>query len=70
MKARQKTKKSISIEDIYKRIKEMPETVYKTFFHHSEYISDEIKMQLISDGYKVYIGDWDAHCINCLIIEW
>ena len=27
-------------------------------------------MQLISDGYKVYIGDWDSNLINCLIIEW
>lgn len=43
---------------------------YKIFLSHSQCISDEVKLKLIADGFKVYIGDWDGIIKNALIIEW
>lgn len=71
MKASHLKKESESIENIYKRISEANSNGdFKIFIPHFRYVTDEVRIQLIQNGYKVYIGDWDGVMINALIIEW
>ena len=71
MKAKHLRKQSEAIENIYKQISEAnAHGQFKHFIPHFIYVSEEVKSQLIEDGYKVYKGDWDGHMTNCLIIEW
>lgn len=61
----------VNIEDIYKVIESkngMGE--FKHFIPNHVRVSDETKMQLIKDGFKVYVGNYDGFIINALIIEW
>ena len=71
MKAKSLTKVTEVIENIYKQISEAnANNQFKCFIPHFVYVTDDVKMQLINDGYKVYKGDWDGVMTNCLIIEW
>lgn len=71
MKAKELTKESEVIENIYKRISEANSRgEFKMFIPHFIYVRSEVTLQLIEDGYKVYRGDWDGWNLNCLIIEW
>lgn len=73
IKATDLVKKSISTEQIYRNIQTMvnsnPEQ-YKHFIPNNIYVSDEVRLQLLNDGFKVYRGDWDGIMKDCLIIEW
>lgn len=73
-KASERIKVSVDIKDVENRMAQQETSydkgVFKAFFPHWVYVSDEIKMQLINNGYKVYIGDWDHVMKNALIIEW
>jgi hypothetical protein len=71
MKAKQLIKESISIEDIYKDIQNQNDNkCFKHFIPHHVFISDKIKLELIENGFKVYIGDWDGIMKDCVIVEW
>lgn len=64
-------KKSVSVEDIKKDISRAVggSSVYKLFYPHWIYISDEVRLELMRDGFKVYTGEWMRGDIG-LIIEW
>jgi len=71
MKASELRVKPISIKKIYEDIKLANERgEYKWFIPHMIKVSNETQSQLISDGFKVYIGDWDGYLKNAFIIEW
>ena len=71
MKAKHLKKQTEVIENIYKAISEANASGrFKHFIPHFIYVDEKVKSQLIEEGYKVYKGDWDAHMIDCLIIEW
>lgn len=71
MKAKHLKKVSIVIDNIYKDISEANSAGnFKIFIPHFVYISDDVKTQLIEDGYKVYRGNWDMGITDALIIEW
>lgn len=70
MKASDKIKVSITIEEVYERVKSTsPSSEFKIFYPHFVYVSDGVKMQLIRDGFKLYEGDWIMGNRG-LIIEW
>lgn len=59
------------ITKIYNRIKEAHEQgEFKICIPHFQYIDDKIKLQLMDDGFKVYMGQWDGIQLEALIIEW
>jgi len=71
MKAKHLKKQSKTIENIYKRISEANENgEFKIFIPHFVYVEEKVKLQLLEDGYKVYIGQWDGVVTDALIIEW
>ena len=71
MKAKSLTKVSETIENIYNAISEAnANSSYKHFIPHNIYVSDEVRLKLIDDGYKVYKGNWDGIMTDVLIIEW
>lgn len=71
MKAKSLKKVPEAIENIYKQISEAnANNKFKCFIPHFIYVTDDVKMKLIDDGYKVYKGNWDAIMTDCLIIEW
>ena len=71
MKASDLIKKSLDIQVIYKNIEERNSNgEFKYFIPHFVYVSDEVKLKLIADGFKVYIGNWSNFSPNDLIIEW
>lgn len=71
MKASSLKKESEVIENIYEAISQAnAEGRFKYFIPHDVYVSDEVRLQLIEDGYKVCRGDWNGIMTNCLIIEW
>ena len=71
MKAEELKKESEVIENIYKAISEANSRgEFKWFIPHFVYVSDQVRLQLIKDGFKVHIGDWDSMMTNALIIEW
>lgn len=70
MRANELLKFSPSLEQIYNRIKEANENgEYKIFYPHFIYFSDECKLELIKQGFKVYQGEWIRGDYG-LIIEW
>tara|TARA_R110002049_G_scaffold64570_6_gene170207 strand:- start:123 stop:335 length:213 start_codon:yes stop_codon:yes gene_type:complete len=70
MKAQSLKKVPESIENIYAQISEAnANNQFKCFIPHFIYVTNETKLQLIKDGYKVYEGNWDS-IITGLIIEW
>jgi len=70
MKAKDLVKISEVVENIYKQISEANSNgQFKYFIPHFVYVSDEVKLQLMKDGYKVYEGQWD-NIMSGLIIEW
>jgi hypothetical protein len=73
MKANNLTKTSITAEEIYEgidsQLKNNP-SCFKHYIPHFLYVSDEVKLQLIDDGFKVYKGAWDGIQNDGLIIEW
>ena len=70
MKAQSLKKVPEVIENIYNQISEAnANNQFKCFIPHFIYVTDETKLQLIKNGYKVYEGNWDA-IMNGLIIEW
>ena len=71
MKAKELVKKAKTIEEIYSQIRQASDNgEFKTFLHHCVFVSDETKLQLSADGFKVYNGDWDGVMTNVFIIEW
>ena len=71
MKAKDLKKESEVIENIYKAISDANSRgFFKHFIPHWIYVSEEVKMQLIEDGFKLYKGNWDFGMTDCLIIEW
>jgi len=71
MKANELDKKSIKIEEVYKNIQGANESHgFKIFYPHCVYVEEKVIMQLVSDGFKVYRGTWDAFTTDVLIIEW
>jgi len=70
MRADTLIKKSQTIEEIYESIKMQNEHGnFKMSFPNSMYVSDEIKLELMREGYKVSIGDIGMGSKD-LIIEW
>lgn len=71
MKAQDLIKKSIDIEEIYRNIMEANNSGnFKIPIPHWRCVSDETKLKLIENGFKVYNGTWDGAINHCLIIEW
>jgi len=71
MKAKDLIKRRIKIEDVYKQIERCNEQGdYKTVIPHYQYIDESVKLQLIQDGFKCYIADWDLIITDGFIIEW
>jgi len=70
MKARELEKNSPSLDQIYNIIKEANKrNEYKIFFPHWVYFSDECKLELMRQGFKLYQGEWHRGGYG-LIIEW
>lgn len=70
MKARELEKHSPSLDQIYTIIGEANKrNEYKIFFPHWVYFSDECKLELMRQGFKVYQGEWLRRNYG-LIIEW
>ena len=70
MKAQSLKKVPHAIENIYHEISEAnANNHFKCLIPHFIYVTDEAKLQLIKDGYKVYEGNWDS-LMKGLIIEW
>ena len=70
MKARELEKNSPSLDQIYNIIKEANKrNEYKIFLPHWVYFSDECKLELMRQGFKVYQGEWLRGDYG-LIIEW
>jgi len=70
MKASDLIKKSIEIEDVYKAIEDMNKVgQYKHGIPDMMYVSNEVQVKLIANGFKLYRGDLD-YMKNALIIEW
>lgn len=70
MKATEATKKSVTLEQIDNNIKSAIENNhFKVFYPHFIYVSDEVKLSLIKNGFKVYEGTWMYSDMG-LIIEW
>jgi len=71
MRAEHLKKQTEAIDNIYKAISEANANgQFKIAIPHFMHVSDEVKLELIENGYKVYIGDWDGVVKNALIIEW
>jgi hypothetical protein len=71
MKASDLKKQPITIETIYDAINQANSIGWhKHFIPHFVYVSDEVRLKLIEDGFKIYKGDWDGTMKDCLIIEW
>lgn len=71
MKAKDLIKKSVSIEEMHKLIEEANNRgEFKTFLPHFVNINNNIMLQLMDEGFKVYYGEWGANMGSCLIIEW
>ena len=70
MEARELEKNSPSLDQIYNAIKEAnKQNEYKIFFPHWVCFSDECKLELMRQGFKVYQGEWLRGDYG-LIIEW
>lgn len=71
MKANSLVKQEITIGKIHQDIQQSnDEGKNKIFIPHFIPLSDQTKLQLMNDGFKVYMGAWDGFMINCTIIEW
>jgi len=70
MKAKEIERQSKDIKEIYEQIeRDNSSGWFKSFFPHFVNISNETKIQLIQDGFKVYEGEWLRGDYG-LIIEW
>lgn len=73
MKASELKKVSITIEEVYEEIqntvKHSPNH-FKHFIPHFVYISEDVKDNLMRNGFDLTIGDWDREMKDCLIIKW
>ena len=70
MKASEIKKESISIESIYGWIKSaISNKEFKIFVPHYVFMSDDVKLKLIEDEFKVHKGEW-LRGDKGLIIEW
>lgn len=71
MHAKDLVKKSKTIDQIYKQIEAANMNgEYKCFIPHFIYVDPNIKLQLVEDGFKIHVGDWDSFMKDSLIIEW
>lgn len=71
MKANELEKKELTLKNIYEAIKNDNENgCYKHHIPHWLYVSEQTKLQLMNDGFKVYKGAWDAIMTDAIIIEW
>lgn len=69
-KASDLTKKSLTKEEIYKRIGELNNTpTYKHVIPPDIYISEEVILSIMKDGFKVYKGNLFGFT-DAWIIEW
>lgn len=70
MEAKSLAKTSPSLDDIYANIEcANKRHEYKVYYPHFIYFSDELKLELIRKGFKVYLGEW-FHGDMGYIIEW
>nr|DAI46205.1 MAG TPA: RTX toxin acyltransferase family [Caudoviricetes sp.] len=70
MKAIELEKHSPSLDQIYRNIETANKrNEYKIFYPHWIYFSDECKLELIRQGFKVYQGEWLRGDYG-FIIEW
>ncbi len=70
MKAKDLTKVPETIEDICAQISDANANKwFKCFIPHFIYVTNETKLQLMKEGFKVYEGKWDETRFG-LIIEW
>ncbi len=64
-------KKSITFEEIINQIESANKCgEFKTHIPHWVFINEQVKLKLIQERFKVYVGDWDGIIKDCLIIEW
>ena len=71
MKAQSLKKVPVSIESIHQQISEANSRgEFRWFIPHFVYVTEEVKIQLIEEGFKVYKADWDGLLTDCLIVEW
>jgi hypothetical protein len=71
MKASELVKQEKPIKEIYENIEFANKNgQFKTMIPHYQYVTDRTKMELINNGFKVSVGEWDAIMQNALIIEW
>lgn len=72
-KASDLTKRSISKDEVYAEISELynrKQSHYKHFIPCYIYLSEEVILQMLNDGFKVYKGDFDHINKDVWIIEW
>lgn len=70
MKASDLVKKEMTIKDLYESIQMSNEQgSFKYFIPHYMYVSENTKLKLIEDGFKVCSGSWIGGDEG-LIIEW
>jgi hypothetical protein len=70
MKSKEIVKVSKSLDEVYKQIDQDNKSGwYKSFFPHFVNVTDETRLRLIQDGFKVYEGEW-LRGDHGLIIEW
>ena len=71
MKANELKKISVKLDTIFTDIVAAnTSNAFKIHYPHFIFVADNIRLELINLGYKVYIGDWDGIMKNALIIEW
>lgn len=73
--AQSRLKTSLTLKEVEKRMDEVENSehekgVHKIFYPHFVYFSDELKLELMKYGYKVYKGSWDGVINDAIIIEW
>jgi len=73
--ASERLKTGLTIQEVEKRMDEVESCknekgVCKIFYPHWIYFPDELKLQLMKLGYKVYKGSWDGVINDAIIIEW
>lgn len=73
MKASELIKQSLTAKQIYEEIINRTQDqkgVFKIFFPHWVYIAPHVIQELIQNGFKISISDWDGVMIDATIIEW
>ncbi len=70
MRANNLIKKPIDLKKIYKDIEDANNrNEYRYFINPFIYISDEVKLELLNNGFKVYSSK-DFNGLEGLVVEW